>query len=242
MVAGLGAESLATRFKAGDGLEGYLGRWLLLEAANGDVEAEDNLATSRQIPLIRTIVGEKLNMEDIGTSWYPMGRGGANRALLGAGLEVGDVMVFKATNTESSGRKAKYIAFGTRPTKTVDEDYPTKRRATASSSSSTPTSGPASESACEQHVLLPRKKKAPQDYLYYNADAPLEYFEMELEDASRAGKPATRSSSSTDDGAPPSKKPKPRFKAHGKYTTVENALETACTSSSSTRYAQMGVT
>ena len=50
---------------------------------------------------------------------------------------------------------------------------------------------------------------------------------MELEDASRAGKPATRSSSSTDDGAPPSKKPKPRFKAHGKYTTVENALETA---------------
>ena len=89
---------------------------------------------------------------------------------------------------------------------------------------------------------LPSKKKASQDYLYYNADAPLEYFEMELEDASRAGKPATRSSSSTDDGAPPSKKPKPRFKAHGKYTTVENALETACTSSSSTRYAQMGVT
>ena len=50
---------------------------------------------------------------------------------------------------------------------------------------------------------------------------------MELEDASRAGKPATRSSSSTDDGEPPSKKPKPRFNAHGKYTAVENALETA---------------
>ena len=74
---------------------------------------------------------------------------------------------------------------------------------------------------------LPRKKRASQGYLYYNADAPLEYFEMELEDASRAGKPATRSSSSTDDGAPPSKKPKPRFNAHGKYTTVKNALETA---------------
>ena len=70
MAAGLGAESLAARFKAGDGLEGYLGRWLLLEAAGGDVEAEDNLATSRQIPLIRIVVGEKLNMEDIGTSWY----------------------------------------------------------------------------------------------------------------------------------------------------------------------------
>ena len=68
MAAGLGAESLAARFKAGDGLEGYLGRWLLLEAAGGDVEAEDNLATSRQIPLIRIVVGEKLNMEDIGTS------------------------------------------------------------------------------------------------------------------------------------------------------------------------------
>ena len=47
--AGLGVESLAARFKAGDGLEGYFGRWLLLEAAGGDVEAEDNLATSRQI-------------------------------------------------------------------------------------------------------------------------------------------------------------------------------------------------
>jgi hypothetical protein len=71
MAAGLGAESLAARFKAGDGLEGYFGRWLLLEAAGGDVEAEDNLATSRQIPLIRIVMGEKLNMEDIGTSWYP---------------------------------------------------------------------------------------------------------------------------------------------------------------------------
>ena len=71
MAAGLGTESLAARFKAGDGLKGYLGRWLLLEAAGGDVEAEDNPATSRQIPLIRIVVGEKLNMEDIGTSWYP---------------------------------------------------------------------------------------------------------------------------------------------------------------------------
>ena len=82
MAAGLGAESLAARFKAGDGLEGYLGRWPLLEAAGGDVEAEDNLATSRQIPLIRTVVGEKLNMEDIGTSWYPKGQSVANRTTL----------------------------------------------------------------------------------------------------------------------------------------------------------------
>ena len=192
-----------------------------------NVEAEDNLTTSRQIPLIRIVVGEKLNMEDIGTSWYPKGKSVATRALLGAGLEVGDVMVFRATKTESSGRKAKYIAFGNRPTKTVDEDYPTKHRAAASSSSSassTPTSGPASESACGQHVLLPRKKKASQDYHYYNADAPLEYFEMELEDASRAGKPATRSSSSAGDGEPPSKKSKPRFNAHGKYTRVRGRI------------------
>ena len=34
------------------------------------MEAGDNLATSRQTPLIRIVVGEKLNMEDIGTSWY----------------------------------------------------------------------------------------------------------------------------------------------------------------------------
>ncbi len=90
MAAGLGAESLAAKFRAGDGLEGYLGRWLLLEAAGGDVEAEDNLATSRQIPLIRTVVGEKLNMGDIGASWYPKENSVANRTLLGAGLEVGD--------------------------------------------------------------------------------------------------------------------------------------------------------
>ena len=90
MAAGLGAESLAAKFKAGDGLEGYLGRWLLLQVAGGDVEAEDNLATGRQIQPTRTAVGEKLNMEDIGTSWYPKEGSVANRVLLGAGLEVGD--------------------------------------------------------------------------------------------------------------------------------------------------------
>ena len=82
MEAGLGAESLAAKFRAGDGLEGYLGRWLLLEVVGGDVEAEENLATSRQIPLIRTVVGEKLNMEDIGTSLYPKGKSVANRMLI----------------------------------------------------------------------------------------------------------------------------------------------------------------
>jgi len=51
--------------RAGDGLGGYLGRWLLLGAAGGDVEVSGKLATSRQIPLTRTIVGGKLNMEDI---------------------------------------------------------------------------------------------------------------------------------------------------------------------------------
>jgi hypothetical protein len=90
MAAGLGAESLATEFRAGDGLEGHLGRWLLLQVVGGDVEAEENLATSRQIPPIRTAVGEERNMEDIGTSWYPKGKSVTNRALLGAGLEVGD--------------------------------------------------------------------------------------------------------------------------------------------------------
>ena len=90
MAAGLGADSLAAKFKAGDGLEGHLGRWLLLMVVGGDIEAEENLATSCQIPPIRTAVGEKLNMEDIGTSWYPKGKSVANRALLGAGLEVGD--------------------------------------------------------------------------------------------------------------------------------------------------------
>ena len=84
MAAGLGAESLATKFKAGYGLEGHLCRWLLLvlQVAGGDVEAGGNMATSRQISLIRTAVGEKLNMEDIGTSWYPMGKEGAIPGML----------------------------------------------------------------------------------------------------------------------------------------------------------------
>ena len=47
MAAGLGAESLAAKFRAGDGLEGQLDRWLLLEAAGGDVRVEGRLATSR---------------------------------------------------------------------------------------------------------------------------------------------------------------------------------------------------
>ena len=82
-------------------------------------------------------------------------------------------------------------------------------------------------SAYGLRVLLPSKKNASQDYPCYNADAPVEDYEMELGDASRAGKPATCSSSSVDDGEPPSKKPKPRFSAHGKHTTVENAPGTA---------------
>ena len=56
-----------------------MGRWLLLQMAGGDVEAEESLATSRQVPLIRTVVGGKLNMEDIGTSWYPKGKSVAKR-------------------------------------------------------------------------------------------------------------------------------------------------------------------
>ena len=47
MAAGLGAESLAAKSRAGDGVGGYLGRWSLLEATGGGVEAEGNLATGR---------------------------------------------------------------------------------------------------------------------------------------------------------------------------------------------------
>ena len=55
MAAGLGAESVAAKFRAGDGLEGYLGRWLLLEAA--DTATEDRLAKKHGILLLRAIVG-----------------------------------------------------------------------------------------------------------------------------------------------------------------------------------------
>ena len=45
-------------------------------------------------------------------------------------------------------------------------------------------------------------------------------------DASRAGKPATRSSSCTDGCEPPSKKPKQPHARDGKFTSVEGALKT----------------
>ena len=70
MAAGLGAESLAARFKAVIWAGGLFGPLATTRGAGGDVEAEDNLTTSRQIPLIRIAVGEKLDIEDIGTSWY----------------------------------------------------------------------------------------------------------------------------------------------------------------------------
>ena len=98
---------------------------------------------------LKGLVRDKLKMEGTGRSSYPKGRSVANRALLGAGLEMGNVMVLKETNTESGGRKAKYVAFGTRPTKTVDEDYPTKRRAASSSSSSSSSTAAAKDRELE---------------------------------------------------------------------------------------------
>ena len=71
-------------------------------------------------------MGEKLNMEDIGTSWCPMGKGGANRALLRAGLEVGDstsaleVLLVEAESklmeTKYRGARAGGVSDGTRTT------------------------------------------------------------------------------------------------------------------------------
>ena len=99
MAAGLGADSLAAKFKAGDGLEGYLGRWLLLQVAGGDVEAEDNMATSRQIPPIRTVVGEKLNMEYIG----PQGEKRGEQGALGGGPRGGRQYISPKSSSRRGG-------------------------------------------------------------------------------------------------------------------------------------------
>ena len=123
MAAGLGAESVAAKFRAGDGLEGYLGRWLLLEAA--DTATEDRLAKKHGILLLRAIVGEPLHMEDIKSSWFPGGKKGSNtnKQLLSGGLLVGGVKVFKADRTQCFGCKAKYVAFGSKPDAPVKEAY-----------------------------------------------------------------------------------------------------------------------
>ena len=63
---GIGGGKVQSGRRAG----GLFGPLATTRGAGGDVEAEDNLATRRQIPLTRIAVGEKLNMEDIGTSWY----------------------------------------------------------------------------------------------------------------------------------------------------------------------------
>ena len=134
MALGLGAESLAAKFKESGGLETYRGKWLLLSAANA--ETEDRLAKKHGIPLIRAILGnDALDMAEIVGSWFQNYRSKVNMALSGKGHEVQGVLVFKAGKTERFGDSTRYIAFGTRPTKTVQEEYVTKRSSSSSSSS-----------------------------------------------------------------------------------------------------------
>ena len=60
MAAGLGAESLAAKFKQGGALGTYRVKWLLVE----DVLAEGGLAKNHWVLLLRAIVGEPLHMDD----------------------------------------------------------------------------------------------------------------------------------------------------------------------------------
>jgi len=134
MAAGLGAESLAAKFKQGGALGTYRDKWLLLSAAN--VEAEDQLAKKFGIPLIRAILGEALNMADILGSWFRNGRSKVNTALSGKGHEVEGVLVFKAGKMERFGSTTRYIAFGSRPERSVEGEYITERPPSAAASSS----------------------------------------------------------------------------------------------------------
>ena len=61
MAAGLGAESLAAKFKQGGALGTYRAKWLLVEAA--DTATEGGLAKNHGILLLRAIVGEPLHMD-----------------------------------------------------------------------------------------------------------------------------------------------------------------------------------
>ena len=137
MAAGLGAESLAAEFKQGGALGTYRGKWLLVEAA--DTATEGGLAKNHGALLLRAIVGEPLHMDDIKSSWFTGGKKGSNtnKQLLSDGLLVGGVKVYGADRAQCFGRKAKYVAFGSRPDVPVKEAYSIGLTASSSSSSST---------------------------------------------------------------------------------------------------------
>ena len=62
MAAGLGAESLAAKFKQGGALGTYRVKWLLVKAAN--TATEGGPAKNHGTLLLRAIVGEPLHMDD----------------------------------------------------------------------------------------------------------------------------------------------------------------------------------
>ena len=61
MAAGLGAGSLAAKFKQGGALGTYRAKWLLVEDAN--TAREGGPAKNHGILLLRAIVGEPLHMD-----------------------------------------------------------------------------------------------------------------------------------------------------------------------------------
>ena len=101
MAAGLGAESLAAKFRSGESLDSHCGMWLLLEAA--DTATGGQPAKNHGTLLLRAIVGETPHMEGIKSSWFPGGKKGSNtnKQLLSDGLLVGGVEVYKADRTQS---------------------------------------------------------------------------------------------------------------------------------------------
>ena len=62
-------------------------------------------------------MGEPLHMDDIKSSWFTGWKKGSNtnKQLLSDVLLVGGVEVFKTDRTQCIGRKAKYVAFGSKP-------------------------------------------------------------------------------------------------------------------------------
>ena len=61
MAAGLGAESLAAKFRLGESPDRHYGTWLLLEAA--DTATEGRLAKNYGVFLLRATAGEALHMK-----------------------------------------------------------------------------------------------------------------------------------------------------------------------------------
>ena len=240
-------EQVAARFASGCPAAAYRGEWLCFEAG---------FKAKGGIVFLEQAIGKAVDRSVL-QGWKGAAKGSRRQRMTNLnsqdGLLVNDVLIFKAEPGECYGEKAKYIAFGERPsecvavqmkerlkhekgTGSVGNGNEMEMRPASSSSSSSSSSSP---SAPFSSPLPPSKsvgtsehkkyktattKPMEEDYVTFTPDM-TEHDEDELmEDAARGGERLTRAT------VPPpkadvAKAPQPRDSSTGKYKSVAVALE-----------------